>query len=494
MLSQPRHRLWLVLVALIGCLALSLRLYAISRYGFDIDEVFSLEAANSGWAHLLTTAINDKSHPPLFYALLKLWLALGPADEAWVRLLSVAFGVALVPVTAAICRLLRLSVADTALVLVLIAINGLLIYFAQHTRMFALFEFTAAVSILLFIRLTINPFSWWNLTFLTLANLLMVYSHYWGWLVVLAEAILVLLGSREIVFRFVASVFLVAFGFLPWAAAVAIAAMRQHGLSQQIEWMGSNPPGAGSYAWLFASFDGILDFAHATTIGILLFTAPIFLFFIVWLKGRDRRIWAPSSPLFWIVLIATPLLMTSAGSYLSRQDFWGARHLSITAMPYFVLIGLSLTMLPWKVVKIAFRCALLAWALIASAASLAQTDKKLHWGLIAREITARPAPVYVSNPFVALPLGYHLERTAGHEIEVSETADLPKINNRQFWFVYRNTDWRGELPQAQLRALNDTIERQVSTHTPSQQIVALLVDKEAAPAVAAPQPDQPESR
>lgn len=92
MLPESVRHAWLLAVALIAGLALILRLYALSRYGFDFDEVFSLSAASHTWAHLISTAIDDKSHPPLFYAVLKLWLDLGAADEGRVRLLSVFFG------------------------------------------------------------------------------------------------------------------------------------------------------------------------------------------------------------------------------------------------------------------------------------------------------------------------------------------------------------------------------------------------------------------
>src|ERR1700730_15640315 len=142
---------WLIPCA-IGILALLLRLIGISRYGFDGDELFSLQAADSPWENLLSTSIHDKSHPPLFYAVLKLWIYVGPPDEVWVRLLSVILGVALVPVAFVICREIRLSEADTAIVLLLIAMNGLLIFLSQHARMFALLDLSSAISILLFIR------------------------------------------------------------------------------------------------------------------------------------------------------------------------------------------------------------------------------------------------------------------------------------------------------------------------------------------------------
>jgi hypothetical protein len=477
--SRSIRPVWLLSAALITVVALALRLIAISRYGFDGDEVFSLQAADSTWTHLLSVAANDKSHPPLFYAVLKLWLGLGPADERWVRVLSVLFGVALLPVTAAICFLLRLSATDTALVLILTAVNGLLIYLSQHARMFALFEFAAMVSLLCFINLLLNPTSWPALYSLTVANIIMVYSHYWGWLIILPELFITMAAYRLLPARFCMSVSLVAVSFFPWAVAVVIAASQHGGLSHQIAWMGSDVAGTTSYALLFASLNGTIDFSHSITLGIVLFMAPICIFAISRAKSQDKSIWEPSSPVFWLTIIASPLIVTSIAGYVAKQNLWNESHLSIVAVPYFILVGLSIASLPLSFVRTAFRCGLLAWALVASWASLAQTDKQLHWENIAKVIAVRdPAPIYAAEDFITGPLEYHLGRLAGRMVRVSENPDLPEISDRRFWFVYRNLTWHGQQPLDQLQALHDTIDERVSTRSGRLEITALLVHKD----------------
>jgi hypothetical protein len=479
MSSRSIRRAWIHSAALITVVALVLRLIAISRYGFDGDEVFSVHAADSTWTHLLSVAVNDKSHPPLFYAVLKLWLGLAPADESWVRILSVLFGVALLPVTAAICFLLRLSATDTAVVLILTAVNGPLIYYSQHARMFALFELSAIVSLLYFIKLLLNPVSLRFLCLLTIANIIMVYSHYWGWLLILPELFITIAAYRAVLARFCMSVSMVAVSFLPWAVAVRIAALQHGGLSQQIAWMGSDVAGTTSYALLFASLNGGINFSHSTISGIVLFMAPICIFAIRRAKGQAKSIWDPWSPFFWLTIIASPLIVTSVAGYVTKQNLWNESHLSIVAVPYFILVGLSIDSLPLSFVRTAFRWALLAWALVASSASLGQTDKQLHWENIAKIIAAHaPAPIYAAEDFIARPLEYHLERLAGRTVRVSENPNLAEISDRRFWFVYRNITWHGQQPLDQLQALYDTIDDRVSTRTGGQEITALLVRKE----------------
>jgi len=247
--TTQEYRPWLILFAA-STLALALRLLWLGRYGFDGDEIFSLQAAASTWRHLLVTAVNDKSHPPLFYASLKLWLMFIPANETQVRLLSVLFGTALISVTFAICRRLRLAEADTTLVIVLIAVNGELIYYAQHTRMFALLELSSGISILAFVRFLLAPVSWRMLLLLSAANSLMVYSHYWGWLAIAAQLMCVLICQRAKVCAFVWSSLAVAVVFMPWAIAVTAVALDQGGVTAQIAWMGTGVPGLSDYALL----------------------------------------------------------------------------------------------------------------------------------------------------------------------------------------------------------------------------------------------------
>ena len=402
----------------------------------------------------------------------------------WVRqtsvgseLLSVIFGVSLIPIAAAICRLLRLSQIDTVFVLILIALNGLLIYYSQHNRMFALFEAGGALSILAFIYFLSNSTSRVSLSLLVLVNIIMVYSHYWGWFIILSEALICAGAPRIVCSRFLLSQSLVTVAFLPWVAAVGVAALREQGLTQQIAWMGENAAGATSYAFLFAGFDGQLDFAHATTLGIVLFFAPLSAHVIIRAKAGKLEISDPRSPVFWIIIIATPLVLTSIASYLSSQNLWGDRHLSVVAVPYYVFLGLCISSLRSRWIRVAIRCALAAWAIAASASWLAQPGKKFHWDELAKEIAARDAvvPVYASERFISGTLGYYLAREGVPSAKVEDRPDPREIQDRCFWYVYRNVAWHSEPPEAQFAASHYAILSEYVIRLSMQAVVAILV-------------------
>ena len=72
---------------------------------------------------------------------------------------------------------------------------------------------------------------------LGLVNLLLVYTHYYGWLVVACEAAFLLLRDRRKLPRFLLTVAALALLFAPWAAACVKAAGEGGGLAQNLGWI-----------------------------------------------------------------------------------------------------------------------------------------------------------------------------------------------------------------------------------------------------------------
>jgi hypothetical protein len=288
-------------------------------------------------------------------------------------------------------------------------------------------------------------------------------------------------GQKAKIGAFVGSTLAVAVAFAPWAIAVAAAALEQGGATAQIAWMGAGVPGLVSYAMLLAAMNGEIDFDHATSLGTILFLAPVAVLLLGYLKRGARGLFDVRAPGYWMLLLAVPLMQTSLGSYLAGQNLGGTRHLSMIAVPYFVMVGLSLTELSIPGMKTVLRCAILGWAVAAAAFSLAETDKDLRWEDIARGIDLQdPVPVYATEPFVRIPLEYHFEHSAAKAIAVSEQPSLGNIPEDRFWFVYRDISWRGVAPEAQLSAYGYSIEKRLTTRSQRrgrerQEVAALLI-------------------
>src|SRR5215213_9018851 len=195
-IRNPHPAIILSLVALY----VAARLWRLTASCLWFDEIFSVHAARHTWAGLWHFAAADLIHPPLFYALLKLWAAAGGESLQWLRLFpALAAIVALVPFLL-LARGLRLGAQETTLALLLAAANGYLVKYAQELRMYSLLLLLALTSLWLFARFNNSEDGRprrGTLVGLTFVNLLLVYTHYYGWLVVACEAVYLCLRARR---------------------------------------------------------------------------------------------------------------------------------------------------------------------------------------------------------------------------------------------------------------------------------------------------------
>src|SRR5690606_29589650 len=126
---------WLVvLIALVGA---GLRLFMLEKQGMWLDETFSVWLANQSLGQMLQWIVKIDQHPPLYYLLLHGWIARSGDTAYYVRLLSVLFGVATIPVIYLIGKRLSGSVVGLAAA-VLLAFSPFHIRFAQEARMYTL--------------------------------------------------------------------------------------------------------------------------------------------------------------------------------------------------------------------------------------------------------------------------------------------------------------------------------------------------------------------
>jgi 4-amino-4-deoxy-L-arabinose transferase-like glycosyltransferase len=140
--SIARRSAWLT-PALIGLLALALRLYAIDRQSLWYDEGLTVALAQRSLAQIARDAAADV-HPPLYYWALHAWIGLFGAGEAAARSLSAVCGALTAALTCLIGRRwfgpLAGAVAGLAA-----AISPLAIHYGQEVRMYALAALLAAL-------------------------------------------------------------------------------------------------------------------------------------------------------------------------------------------------------------------------------------------------------------------------------------------------------------------------------------------------------------
>jgi mannosyltransferase len=132
-----------------------LRFYQIGSEGLWIDEAFSLWMAQHPLGEMWRWVVRIDQHPPLYYALLRLWTHIWGESEASLRSLSALFGTATIPLIYLLGR--RLLDERTGLLSALIlAISPFHIRLAQEARMYTLLAFSASLALYALSRITIS--------------------------------------------------------------------------------------------------------------------------------------------------------------------------------------------------------------------------------------------------------------------------------------------------------------------------------------------------
>jgi 4-amino-4-deoxy-L-arabinose transferase-like glycosyltransferase len=138
---RPADRVALGAILLAG---LALRVFEAGRAPMWFDEIYTTWAARGGFAKVLATMSRDV-HPPLHTLLVSAWVSLGGESTAWLRTLSVLFGLATILVVFLLARAAfgrRAGLVAAAL----LSLHPVHIYFSQEARVYALLwlELTAA--------------------------------------------------------------------------------------------------------------------------------------------------------------------------------------------------------------------------------------------------------------------------------------------------------------------------------------------------------------
>jgi uncharacterized membrane protein len=152
------------------------------------DEAFSVQVSKLAVSQTVQAAAADV-HPPLYYVLLHYWITVFGISELSVRLLSALFGVLAIPMIYVLGRQLFSEEAGLVAALIL-AISSFNIWYSQETRMYTLMVLLTLLSMYFFLQLL----QWSTLASsagYVLSTTLLVYTHNYGWFVVIAQNIYV---------------------------------------------------------------------------------------------------------------------------------------------------------------------------------------------------------------------------------------------------------------------------------------------------------------
>ncbi|HEX8251320.1 MAG TPA: glycosyltransferase family 39 protein [Pyrinomonadaceae bacterium] len=438
---------WLIIIGLICLIYIGLRFWNLTASCLWFDEIFSLHAAAHDWQSLFRFVAQDLIHPPLFYVLLKIWTAIGGESLVWVRCFPVFFSILAVIPFILLCRELNLRLRVAALALTFFAVNGSLIKYAQEVRMYSLLMFFALVSYWLFVRF-LN--SGKGFPFLLIVNVLLVYTHYFGWFVVFSEVIAVAFVSRENLKRILLMTGVAFLSFTPWIYALWEASNinAAAAVGQNIGWM-KKPNLLAILQFVYDLFEPIyFQQSNLDAPAILFLTLPIILLgiaaFVFWLanlknESREDR----QNLILLAIFTATPLLSAFVASWIAPYSIWGTRHLIIVFAPFAILLAIAFSKI--NIIKLRTAALGLIFLLFAGAFVLQARQPQpdfiwCAWENLALDLRAeKNAKIYVFEDLIAYHFWFAL-READANFEVVKINGIEGLNEDKAYFLPRGFD------------------------------------------------------
>lgn len=444
-------------LALAAAIAVGVALRVLSIWAPRLwgDELFNYSLSQGTWLTLLKRAALDMAHPPLFYLLLKPWIYVVGGSMAGLRVFTVALSVAAFAPFIALGRALRLRTRETALACAMMAVNSYLIIYSYYLRPYSLLLLLTLCSHTCFVRFLRRGEAGDRraIVLLTAVNVLLVYTHYFGWLAFAAQYLWVAFADRSRLRRMTLVVAVVLLGFLPWVGVIAYTSTQaSYTFVDQISWYVR--PDAHIVLLLLRSFNGGFESAWLTLAG-----SGVFVFLVVLGLRYSARALPLATPrgdgtesrplalLAWLTLFPVALSLAAAWAL---TWIWAPRYVIVSTGPYLLLAAACAFRLPSKYARAAAATFLLAWS---SAAGLAGGDlaEALHgpngpsyWLALslsrAETRSQGPIPIFGLSPYAEQGLRLALGLTGEHRFKtVPCGADCP-LPDGYFWIALTEHD------------------------------------------------------
>ena len=470
-LMRTRTNASLVVIAAVYVAA---RLWHLTSFGLFGDEVFTLWTAAQDWNGLFASVIGDVAHPPFYYALLKVWIDVGGQSLLWIKLLPALISIATLFPFLFLCRELNLNVIATSLALWLMAVNGFLITHAQEPRMYSLLLLLTTCSLWLFAKLC-REHSNSIQAALCAVNLLLVFTHYFGWVIVGLEFVFLLTWQRDGLRSFIIGSIFIAVCFTPWVYLVARAARAN---PSRVNFVWNRPPPLSELAGYYGNLNGPLSYrwkVFGTAVVMLVFVTPI----IGWAARivRTHRSRAEAKLLWLLSLFAFgPVVLAFVTSHALPEPVWAFRYLIIAAPAYLLLVAAATERLKSRRVRIVFVVLIAGWAGVSGFVEAFNRDRVAWEPLVQRMIqaehdTASPKPiaVYVTDPNIGNTVQFYLDKAGDARFQIVMSEDLTRPGGDHWWVAFIHYDHENQpllqdsLKEAGYR-VGDVIEARAPSH------------------------------
>lgn len=191
-----------------------IKLMFLTRQDIGLDEPFTIYHAQFGFGTIIEQ-LKNYNNPPLYELLLHGWMKLFGVSPVAVRTLPLLFA-SIAPVVLYHFGKRHFSQRIAVVSSLLLSASSLLTYHAQDCRVYSLFVLLGILSMHFFLNLlSEEKRKWKDILCFIFCNILLIYSHYFGILLIFFQALYVLFYYRQWALKFLAYYFVVIVLYLP---------------------------------------------------------------------------------------------------------------------------------------------------------------------------------------------------------------------------------------------------------------------------------------
>ncbi len=310
----------------------------IDKRDISIDEPFSIFHAQQDLKHIFNLSTEGEPNTPLFLIILHFWIKIFGYDGTLLRILPLIFN----SLTAVIIykigkRFFNVQSAIAASLMFILSLSQF--FHGLEVRTYSMFILATALTLYCFLNV-VRKGSVFNVILLVVSNLFVVYSHYFGWFIIISEGIATLLffNKTNTLKRLGLSLGLTIIGFVPMIRIM----INQFFLSNRGTWLSS--PSAGDFKkellFVFNHQSLILVFKIILIVGVALM---LFRYFI-------HKEWKPNFNTNYIMLLLWSVIPFSLMYFISSKiPIFTGRYILYTAPAFYLLATVTISTLYNKI-------------------------------------------------------------------------------------------------------------------------------------------------
>jgi mannosyltransferase len=311
-----------------------LRLLYISSRDIALDEPFTLYYSQQSIENIIGMLYNE-NNPPFHFIFLHFWIKLFGISAFSVRLTSVLFGSLTVVVIYNIgSKFFNRTIGIIAALI--LCFSTMHIFFAHEARVYPLFCLLTSCSLFFFLSIIKNTQKKSNYIWLFLSNLLLIYSHYFGFYVIFIEVVSILIvpQRKQLIKPFLISFSVMALSYIP---ILMIFLHRMGTSTSQGTWVA--PPGVTE---VYGNLNRFLNDRINTAVLILVLGSSFFLLFKKQLiPEKLKELWNNIYFKITFIWFVVPYLFMFLISF--KYPMFIDRYILYTSIPFYLCIAIALS-------------------------------------------------------------------------------------------------------------------------------------------------------